>query len=226
MKNYVEVAYNEKEKPLGEYPQQFADYLCVKYEITHGMKVLDNGCGRGDFLKAFSNRGLKCYGTDTSSFCEGVYSCDLENDTLPFENDFFDVVFSKSVIEHLFKADNFINEMHRVLKPGGLLILMAPDWETQCKIFYQDPTHVHPYTVKSFERLFSMYNFEDIDISKLCQVPSTWNNSFLRLISRCLSLLGPVRKVHKNKFYRFSRELMLIGCARKVLQSEAKIEGK
>lgn len=46
---------------------------------------------------------------------------------LPFANDVFDVVFCGETIEHLIDPDHLLDEMHRVLKPGGLLILTTPN---------------------------------------------------------------------------------------------------
>lgn len=58
MKNYVEVAYEEKEKPFGEYPLLLAQYLMRRYKMKQGMRILDNGCGRGEFLHAFACPGM------------------------------------------------------------------------------------------------------------------------------------------------------------------------
>lgn len=215
MKNYVNVAYQEKEKPFGEYPLQLATYLKERYGLADGMTVLDNGCGRGEFLDAFSHLGMEAYGTDVSDYCRKAETVDLNKDRLPFPDNYFDMVFSKSVIEHIENTEHYMYEMKRVLKKGGLLILMAPDWETQYKIFYQDPTHIHPYTVKSFERLLGMFTFSDIEVKKFVQLPCTWHHTYLRMISRVIGKLGPVKKIYKNKFYRFSRELMVLGSGRK-----------
>lgn len=216
MKNYVNIAYQEKEKPFGEYPLQLAAYLTKRYCLTKNMTVLDNGCGRGEFLDAFSHLGMNVYGTDASDYCKKAEIVDLNKDQLPFPDDYFDMVFSKSVIEHIENTEHYICEMKRVLKKGGLLILMAPDWETQYKIFYQDPTHIHPYTVKSFERLLGMFMFHNIEVEKFVQLPCTWNSAYMRMISGAIRKMGgSANRVYKNKFIRFSRELMVLGSGRK-----------
>ena len=48
--------------------------------------------------------------------------CDLEANGLPYDNDSFDIIYSKSFIEHLSKPEIFLNEAYRVLKKGGLLL--------------------------------------------------------------------------------------------------------
>lgn len=70
MRNYVEVAYQVGEKPFGEYPLQLAKHLIDKYTLKEGMKILDNGCGRGEFLHAFSTLGMQVEGCDISSYCQ------------------------------------------------------------------------------------------------------------------------------------------------------------
>jgi hypothetical protein len=88
---------------------------------------------------------------------------------------------------------------------------MVPDWETQYYIFYQDPTHVHPYTAKSVARLLSMMEFEQVAAEKFTQLPGTWEKGMYRFFSGAVRRLGPVKKIYTNKFMRFSRELMVLG---------------
>ena len=57
---------------------------------------------------------------------------------IPYENDYFDVVYSKSVIEHFYHPEKLVAQIYRVLKPGGLVITMTPDWEHHFKNFYDD----------------------------------------------------------------------------------------
>lgn len=215
MKNYVEVAYQVSEKPFGEYPLQLAKYLMSKYSLQRNMKILDNGCGRGEFLHAFSVLGMQVEGADISNYCPQAKMVDLNNEKLPFPDESFDVVFSKSVIEHISNTEHYMSEMKRVLKKGGLLLLLVPDWETQYFIFYQDPTHIHPYTRASIYKLLKMMEYENVESDKFIQLPCVWNNKILKGLSYSLRLFGPVKKIYKNKFIRFSRELMILGSGRK-----------
>lgn len=109
-----------------------------------------------------------------------------------------------------------MQEMKRVLKPGGLLILMVPDWKTQRHIFYLDPTHIHPYTQESIDWLLRMMGYGDVCSETFVQLPVVWEHSMLRWGCRLLQLLGPVSRIYKNKFFRFSRELMILGTGRKI----------
>ena len=71
-----------------------------------------------------------------------IKECDLENESIPYSDNTFDFIYSKSVIEHVRNADNFVSESYRVLKPGGIAVFMTPDWGTQYKTFWDDYTHV------------------------------------------------------------------------------------
>lgn len=215
MQNYVDVAYNKKEKPITSYPHELAKYLCQRFSLQPGMKFLDNGCGRGDFLEAFASLGLETYGTDIVQGCPKTQLVDLNYGELPFSEGTFDVVFSKSVIEHIEKQEHYMREMKRVLKENGLLIILVPDWKTQRIIFYEDPTHIHPYTQKSIDRLMHMLEFKSVLSEEFIQLPQVWKYPMLKHACKLLQLLGPVSRVYKNKFFRFSRELMILGVGRK-----------
>ena len=215
MQNYVDVAYDKKEKPITSYPDKLARYLYHRFSMKLGMKFLDNGCGRGEFLGAFARLGLETYGTDIVQGCKQTQLVNLNQDELPFPEGTFDVVFSKSVIEHIEKQEHYMQEMRRVLKEDGLLIILVPDWKTQCIIFYEDPTHIHPYTQKSIDRLLNMMGFREVSSEEFIQLPQVWKYPILKIVCRTLQFLGPVKRVYKNKFFRFSRELMILGTGRK-----------
>jgi ubiquinone/menaquinone biosynthesis C-methylase UbiE len=63
---------------------------------------------------------------------------------LPFADRTFDYVLSIEVIEHLAKPDQYLCEIKRVLRPGGMVILTTPH-RTESGIL-QDPFHIHEYT--------------------------------------------------------------------------------
>ncbi|MCX6721583.1 MAG: methyltransferase domain-containing protein, partial [Candidatus Staskawiczbacteria bacterium] len=133
-----------------------------------------------------------------------------EVDLFPFENNCFDTVFSKSVIEHIKVPDNFMKEIIRVLKPGGKLIILTPDWQSQMNIFYDDYTHVHPYTAIGLRDMLKVFGFKKVEAEKFYQLPILWRYAWLKIFSRLLQLFGPVKKIYKNKFIRWSRELMVL----------------
>ena len=221
MTNYLKVVYNENIRSYTKYPSQLCNYLFQRFDMKEGDKILDVGCGRGDFIKGFKDLGLEVFGIDrekgNSEMLKGieVRLSDIENDSFPFSDETFDIVFSKSVIEHFWKPDNFIKECRRVLKPGGRIIVMTPDWQSQRHIFYDDFTHVHPYTQISVKDMLKIYNFQDVESEMFYQLPILWKHPWMKIFSKCLQIFGPVKRTHRNKFIRWSRDLMILASGKK-----------
>jgi len=95
-------------------------------------KILDLGCDNGSWSRRLGARAntKNLYGIDiveprlVQAQRNGliVKKSDL-NEKVPFPDSFFDVVHADQVIEHIGKLDNFLAEIHRVLKPGGYTII-------------------------------------------------------------------------------------------------------
>ena len=218
MPSYLNVVYDEKVKPLTEYPRQLCSHLVSRFEIVPGAKLLDVGCGRGDFLNGFESCGLDAYGADHdpsgAKFAGDavVKHADLEKGDFPFADNTFDVVFSKSVIEHLSDPVKFISETRRVIQPGGRIIVMTPDWHSAMKVFFDDYTRRRPYTVTARKSLLDILGFQNTQAELFYQLPVLWRYPWLKIISRCLQLVVPVRsKRSRIKFVRWSVELMVLG---------------
>ncbi|MCR4325890.1 MAG: methyltransferase domain-containing protein [Patescibacteria group bacterium] len=216
---YLSTVYSEAVRPKTEYPRQLARRLIEKFDLRPDMRLLDVGCGRGDFAGAFLAEGLAVDGVDREAaegFPPGVTftSSDVAQ-TLPYPDGTFDVVFSKSVVEHMVDPELFVRENLRVLKHDGLLICMTPDWKTTLYIFYDDHTHVRPLTVLGMQDLLTISGARDVVSEIFYQLPVLWRYPWLIVFSKLLQIAGPVKKLHKNKFVRWSRELMVLGYARK-----------
>jgi SAM-dependent methyltransferase len=215
--SYIETIYNENLRPITAYPDELIAHLCGRFQIPKGAKVLDVGCGRGDFLNAFKAYGLDAYGVDRepsgAKVAAGVEvrACDVEKSKFPFDDQSFDVVFSKSVIEHLIDPEFFIAESQRILKPGGRIIVMAPDWISQMKIYFDDHTHRQPYTVNAMRDLLTIKGFQDVESELFYQLPVLWRYPVLKVFSKILQWTVPVTTQSKIKFIRWSIELMVLG---------------
>jgi ubiquinone/menaquinone biosynthesis C-methylase UbiE len=227
MSNYVAVVYDETRTPRTEYPFQMASYLFTRFQLHKGQKLLEIGCGRGDFLNAFQQLGMDCCGVDLSDhgFCNlkdiQVAKVDISHDALPFEDSSFDIVCHKSLIEHLYSPDHLMKETHRVLKPEGRVIILTPDWVSQMKVFYEDYTHARPYNVTALSDLLKVYEFKNIETELFYQLPVLWRCPKLKIISLFLRMFlsTPVAryltKVTGVKFFRWSVELMVLASGKK-----------
>ena len=163
--DYVSTIYDELRTPKTDYPKKLIEYLSKRFDLQGNMKLLELGCGRCEFLFEFQNYGFECKGLDRDiSSVQNEYNlevkqCDLANDIYPYDNESFDVVYHKSVLEHMYNPENLMRETIRVLKPGGKLIILTPDWHTQWKNFFEDFTHSRPYNVMALSDLLKIYGF-------------------------------------------------------------------
>ena len=123
--------------------------------ITANKTVLDVGSGD----KALYNVCLKK--NINISEIDGSDGINFEEDKIYFENESFDFVIFNAVIEHLYNPNNILTEIYRVLKKGGILITTAPNYRYGYKYFYDDPTHLHPYTPQSLAKVLQMNNFTE-----------------------------------------------------------------
>ena len=233
MASYLETHYSRNEFSESAYPQKLCDYMLQKYIAPHfgnnveGKTMLDVGVGKGNHLIGFARRGLKMYGLDklreTNEVLQqfDVRECDLEKDPFPFDTDSLDIVFSKSVIEHVENADNFLLETRRVLKPGGLAVLMCPDWGTQGHMYWDDYTHVKPWTRKGLQNAMKIHGFKNVRAVLWRQLPLLWKHPSLELLADFLALAPESWKwkdkdeSQHNEWIRFSKEKMLLSLGMK-----------
>lgn len=112
-------------------------YAIHEYRQFAGRTVLDVGCGNGYVLSKYALEGAKAYGIDLTrtgvrltgqrfDFLRldgnfGVGSAEA----LPFKNESFDCVCCMGVLHHTPNPEQAVQELFRVLKPGGRFILMV-----------------------------------------------------------------------------------------------------
>ena len=181
MADYLKVVYDTKSHPQTTYPGKLCSYLFHTFQMQKGQKFLEPGCGRGEFLEEFNKLGLDCYGIDVSeysgSMCPDVEvkkKVDLENDAWPFPDNYFDIIYNKSLMEHLRNPDRFLEEARRVLKPGGKIICLIPDWESNYKTYFDDFTHRTPFTSVSLSDIYKITDYNNIKVYKFRQLPIVW----------------------------------------------------
>lgn len=218
-KQYLAVAYDLESHPYSDYPSKLCAYLFQVFNLKKGMKMLEPGCGRGEFLFNFQKLGLDVVGVDISPEAKTfghdfeISICDIETEKLPFKDDTFDIIYSKSFIEHLYYPERYLKEAYRVLKPGGILLTLVPDWESNYKIYFDDFTHRTPFTIISLRDAYKMHQFKEVKVFKFRQLPILWRFPILNYLSMFIAPFIPIRT--KIKFLRWSRELMLIGVGEK-----------
>lgn len=223
--NYLETIYNENSAPFTDYPKKLISYLFNRFKMNKNQKLLELGCGRGEFLNEFVKCGLEVHGVDISEYSRKFFSelnfkkVDIQNEKLPYQDNYFDFIYSKSFIEHFYYPEKIFKEAYRVLKPGGIIITLTPEWQYIYKSFYEDFTHRVPFTKVSLKDIHLMNNFNSINVESFIQLPVLFEKNFISKIYFILSALTRIfvpeyfRK--RNKWIRFSKEIMLLSSARK-----------
>ena len=105
--------------------------------LAGGERLLDVGCWNGGFLARVERAGRYRELTGVDVVADGVELAkergfearvvDLNGDPLPFPDACFDGVVHLAVLEHVFDPYAMIREIHRVLKPGGELVIAVPN---------------------------------------------------------------------------------------------------
>ena len=110
-------------------------------------------------------------------------------------------------------------EAYRVLKPGGIIITITPEWNYIYKSFYEDYSHRTPFTKISLKDIHFITNFNNVKVESFKQLPILWKNNYyiciVKLLSFLTRILIPDNFRLKLKWIRFSKELMLLSSAYK-----------
>jgi SAM-dependent methyltransferase len=162
----------------------FVEPLKTLYTVT---ETLDLGCGRGEWLQLMQSNGFKAKGIDLDSgmlsACRelklDVYQCDALNYLRGAATESLTVVSAFHLVEHISfdTLRELVEQAHRALKPGGLLILETPNSENLIvgtSSFYLDPTHQRPLPAQllsfvveyaGFGRVSTLYLQESPDLA-------------------------------------------------------------
>ena len=157
--------------------------------IIENKKILDIGCGR--------NKLPGSIGLDHIALPEVDVVCDL-NERLPFNDGEFEVIYSNQVLEHVPNMISLIEEVHRILVPGGLMVAHVPYFRSSWAAI--DPTHVRNFTLGSLDYFvkgmpaYEDYRFSDVSYSKMDRfLDSNYPNTFLRWFFTKIALKWPNR---------------------------------
>jgi ubiquinone/menaquinone biosynthesis C-methylase UbiE len=191
-----EISYEPSRGVISFLYKKLSRFEVNRYQACYGLlppnkeRLLDVGCGDGEFLFMAKAKFEECYGVDVSPLRierakekskerqDGgsfhFYECDVDEE-LPFSESFFDAVSCIAVLEHLFNPPNAVEEIHRVLKPNGVFIVEVPNiaWipyriqlllgklpQTGGVYLGADWEHLHDFTESTLCRLLKAKGFE------------------------------------------------------------------
>ena len=180
--------------------------------------LLDVGCFRGDFLYGAKKQGWDVRGVEISSdaadYGKKHYGLDIFKGRLmdsKFPDNFFDVVTLFDVIEHLTNPDECLKEVNRILRPGGLLYLDTPNFNSINRIIFKKkwsvffPWHLYYFSPKTLEKIVQNNNFYVQKLYNIDWGPISTNNVYHSLKS-------------KNKISKKSGFVNLLGDSRLILK--------
>jgi ubiquinone/menaquinone biosynthesis C-methylase UbiE len=158
------------------------------------MKILDIGCQSGDFCAELKKLGHEPYGieivAEAVADAQGKHpdipfvlaNCESK---IPFPDSSFDVIWAGEVIEHIGHTDLFINEINRVLKVGGHLILSTPMHNRLKSLYivlFRFEKHFNPefphyrfYSKKSFSAVLERRGFRIVECDYIGRLPVVAN---------------------------------------------------
>lgn len=175
----------------------------------HG-KLLDIGCFDGTLACQFMAE-REVYGIEGNiKACKranekGVkaFAVDLEKG-LPFENEMFDSIIAAEIIEHIYDTDFFLQEIHRILKPQGILVMSIPNlacFANRVKLLFGGypryaeykaggAGHIRVYTAPIIRKQLTENNFHVIYLAG-CNLPLPMHNPYIpRWIKKIAATVG------------------------------------
>lgn len=166
----------------------YEDYIFKYSEKIKNKRVLDVGCGLGNYTSLFSHDRNDVIGLDIGDFRLPQFSNSFkfvkyDGEKMPFRDNFFDVIVSFDVIEHIKNDLQFVKEIKRILKLRGKLLVVTPNRTRLAAILlrligkrYKFPfvgqetgfcgksVHFREYTARELKSLFLKAGFEKVSI--------------------------------------------------------------
>ncbi len=175
-KDAIEFDYFEESKGATAHDEKRVHQYIISKIPKRINSILDVGCGKAWIAKHFLPKGLKVHSLDVSltnpAKAKALYPSNnhfgvaADSFHLPFSNDTFDTVVASEIIEHVIKPHDFVNELFRVVKKGGILIITTPYKE---KLIYylcvycnnKTPVHAH---IHSFNEIKLEGLYKEVDL--------------------------------------------------------------
>jgi SAM-dependent methyltransferase len=154
--------------PLKRYILYCLDRLIDGYDLAD--PFLDVGCGIGDVALHLSRRGWRGKAIDRSEqavqrarqVLQNTGTIEVEHHSLETEQGCYSTVIAMDVLEHIPDDVSALNEIHRVLIPGGYLILGVPSNPREWRWDDEFYGHCRRYSRKDLDEKLAQNGFESV----------------------------------------------------------------
>ncbi|TDQ28681.1 class I SAM-dependent methyltransferase [Tenacibaculum caenipelagi] len=155
---------------------------------TEEKSILDIGAGTGDFLKVCKNNGWKITGVEPSEKAREFSKSKniiLQEDISEIKNTQFDVITLWHVLEHIPNLIEYVQQLKKLLKPNGVLIVAVPNYKSYDANYYKEywaafdvPRHLWHFSQTSISKIFSLV---EINVEKV--LPMKFDSYYVSLLS-------------------------------------------
>ena len=180
--------YSHQENKKGFVPRIYEAVKSInlkkKYKMaTKGLepgRMLEIGCGAGDFLHTMEKHGWTCTGIEPSKSAKEIATKKVKAVLLnpqeinQLEDESFDLITMWHVLEHVDNLKEEIYQLQRLLKKGGRLVLALPNFKSADAQYYKEywaaydvPRHLNHFCRESINNIFKTTNFKRIKTDKL-----------------------------------------------------------
>lgn len=201
----------------------------VKRYLKNNSKVLDFGCGIGDFVGICKKNSIQIFGFDLSEYA--LRHVNKKYDIITFssirslkvKNGYFDALVSFDVVEHISDYYETLELFHQCLKPGGLLFMTTPNiegWDAKIlkKFWYgyrRFPQHINFFSPRSMKILLEKQEFFLVEIRQWGFVRDfdfVFNRYFSekKYIFNILHFLAKASRLDKKKIFFPMVDMMIV----------------
>lgn len=169
--------------------------------LSADSKILDIGCHPPYLFKSLSKK-FQLWGISSSHeplSSANVSTINIDSQTFPYPNNFFDLIIFSEVLEHMFRGvDHIFSEINRILKPGGQLILTTPNAVRSHNIF-KILAGISPFDALNDDSVYHRHNRE---YSQKELIKLTTEHGLTPVLSQFIIAYPPFRKkVSREPFW-------------------------
>jgi 2-polyprenyl-3-methyl-5-hydroxy-6-metoxy-1,4-benzoquinol methylase len=189
------ISHTDNKRSLFEKAYHFVKNIALKNKLnlinaeqSQKGKILDIGAGTGDFLLTAKNDGWKTVGVEPSERAKNIAKqkgISFVEEISELENNSFDVITMWHVLEHVPNLEFQIQELKRLLKPTGTLIVAVPNFKSYDAKYYNEfwaafdvPIHFWHFSKKAIQSLF-----EKVDMKLEKVLPMKFDSFYVSLLS-------------------------------------------